>query len=148
MKAQISELESHREQLLEQFEAKKAQLETVQATLNARRDAQTKHTRYLHSQARFNEPELAFFEEYLCVRIDGAGLDDRLKFVFTHVCEKDWQREAWFELDTSIREYSVIKTKPKLVKDDVAACQDHFNEKRELGSFLKEMRELFVKAMK
>jgi kinetochore protein Spc25 len=147
MHAQISNLKTHRAQLTSQRDERRAELESLQATLNARKDAQAKHTRYLHSQARFNEPELAFWEEYLCMRIEGAGKEDRLKFVFSHVCEKDWQREAWFELDTSEREYKVLRTVPKVERQEVDACLDRLNESREIPEFLKSMRLLLVNAL-
>lgn len=148
MHAQITSLKQHRDELHERRDTSRAELSSLQATLSARRDAQTKHTRYLNSQARWNGPELAFWEEHLCMRIEGAGQDDRLKFVFTHVCEKDWERQAWFELDTSEREYRVLKTSPKVESDQVDACLERMNESRELAPFLKGMREVFVKALK
>lgn len=80
--------------------------------------------------------------------IGGCGQEDRLKFTFTHVCERDWEREAWFELDTSCREYGVLKTSPKLEDSEVEAEIEKLNESRELGPFFKGMRLLFVKAMK
>jgi kinetochore protein Spc25 len=80
--------------------------------------------------------------------ISGCGQEDRLKFVFTHVCERDWEREAWFELDTSSREYKVLKTMPKLEDSEVEAEVEKLNESRELGPFFKGLRAIFVKAMK
>jgi kinetochore protein Spc25, fungi type len=148
MHAQITNLKQHRDELLDRRDSLRTELSTLQSTLSARRDAQTKHARYLHSQARWNGPELQFWEDYLCMRIEGAGQEDRLKFVFSHVCEKDWTRQAWFELDTSEREYKVLKTSPKVEREVVDTCLERLNESRELGPFLKGMREIFVKALK
>jgi kinetochore protein Spc25, fungi type len=148
MHAQISTLKQHRDDLLTRRDAVRTELSALQTTLAARRDAQAKHARYLTSQARWNEPELMFWEDYLCMRIEGAGQEDRLKFVFSHVYEKDWEATAWFELDTSEREYRVLKTNPKVEKEEVETCLERLNESRELGPFLKGMREIFVKAYK
>jgi kinetochore protein Spc25 len=148
MHAAISNLTTHRDQLLTHRDSMRSELSTLQSTLSARRDVQAKHARYLHSQSRWNGPELQFWEDYLCLRIEGVGLEDRLKFVFSHVCEKDWEREAWFELDTSQREYRVLRTGPKVEKDEVEACLERLNESRELGPFFKGMREIFVKTLK
>jgi kinetochore protein Spc25 len=147
-RAEIADFTARRDEFLERKDALKSELSSLQSTLNARRDAQTKQARYLHSQARWNGPELQFWEDYLCMRIEGAGLEDRLKFVFTHVCEKEWEREAWFELDTSDREYRVLKTFPKVEREEVDASLEKLNEGRELGPFFKAMREIFVKAYK
>lgn len=110
--------------------------------------AQQQHAKDLDAQARFNAPELNFWTEYLCLRIEGAGRVDRLKFVFTHVDERDWQQEAWFELDTERRDYAVTTARPKLETEDVTRCLGRLNDNRDLGTFLGSMRELFVKALK
>ena len=73
---------------------------------------------------------------------------DRLKFVFTHVDEKDWEREAWFELDTAKTDYRVETLRPKLEGEKVEGIVERLNENRDLTLFLKGMRELFVEAMK
>jgi kinetochore protein Spc25 len=82
------------------------------------------------------------------MRIEGAGAEDRLRFVFSHVIEKDWEREGWFELDTSARDYKVTKTSPKLDTGEVEALVETMNESRELGPFFKGMRETFVRVLK
>lgn len=110
--------------------------------------AQQQHGKDLDAQARFNAPELNFWTEYLCLRIEGAGSVDRLKFVFTHVDERDWQQEAWFELDTQRRDYAVTAARPKLETEDVERCLARLNDTRDLGKFLGSMRGLFVKAVK
>lgn len=148
MHAQISSLTTHRDELAQQREELRAEMASLQSTLTARREAQAKQVRYLHSQSRWNGPELHFWEEYLCMHIEGAGQADRLKFTFNHICEREWEKEAWFELDTSEREYRVRKTNPKIEKDEVDAVVDRLNESRDLGPFFKGMREIFVKHYK
>jgi kinetochore protein Spc25 len=148
MHAQMASLRAHRDDARARRAEMQGELDTAKATLAARRDARDKHARYLSSQARWNGPELRFWEEYLCMRIEGAGRVDGLKFVFSHVCEKDWEKEAWFELDTSTREYKVLKTGPKVDRGDVDGCLERLNESRELGPFFKGMRDIFVRAMK
>ena len=91
---------------------------------------------------------MKFWVEYLGLRIEGAGAADRLKFAFTQVDERDWEREAWFELSTERRDYEVLHWAPKAEKEKVEAVVGRLNEGRDLGVFLKEMRDLFVEAMK
>lgn len=102
----------------------------------------------MDAQARFNEPELGFWMDYLCLRIEGAGRDDRLKFVFDHVDERDWEREAWFEVDMERRDYRVVTVRPKLDGEEMERRVERWNENRDLGMFLKGIRGLFVAAMK
>ena len=93
-------------------------------------------------------PELDFWTSNLGLRIEGAGMSDRLKFVFTCVDERDWEREAWFELCTERRDYEVGGCFPKVEREKVEGIVEKLNENRELGGLLKGMRELFVEAMK
>lgn len=132
---------SHRDHL-------RAEIAATQKLINQRIAAQQRHAKEMDAQARFNDPELGFWMDYLCLRIEGAGRDDRLKFVFDHVDERDWQREAWFELDTERRDYRVVTLRPKLDGEEVERRLERLNGNRDLGMFLKGIRELFVAAMK
>jgi kinetochore protein Spc25 len=144
----ISTLSTQRDSLLSTRDTLKSQIATLQSSISARREAQLKHRRYLDGQARYNEPELEFWESYLGLRIEGLGKEDRLKFVFAGVSEREWDREAWFELDTGEREYKVLETRPKLERETVDGVLERLNETRDLAAFLKGMRELFVEALK
>lgn len=73
---------------------------------------------------------------------------DHLRFVFTHVDDRNWERECWFELCTEKREYEVKIWEPKLERERVDEVVERLNESRDLGGFLKAMRSLFVEAMK
>jgi kinetochore protein Spc25 len=148
MHTAISTLSTQRDTLLSHRDALKSQIGEVQKAISARREAQLKHRRYLDGQTRYNEPELEFWESYLGLRIEGLGKEDRLKFVYTNVCEREWEREAWFELDTSDREYRVLEMRPKVERDEVERVLERLNESRDLATFLKGMRELFVEALK
>ncbi|EAS31715.3 uncharacterized protein CIMG_07194 [Coccidioides immitis RS] len=126
----------------------KQQIEETQKAINQRLEAQRAHARQLEAQSRLNTPELEFWQDYLCLRIEGAGRDDRLKIVYTHLLEKDWEREAWFELGTASRDYEVFHCRPKLERTVIERELDIVNEDRDFGAFLKRMRKLFVATMK
>jgi len=126
----------------------RAEISTTKKQIAQKLAAQQQHAKDLEAQARFNAPELNFWTEYLCLRIEGAGRVDRLKFVFTHVDERDWQHEAWFELDTERRDYAITTARPKLETEDVERCLTRLNDNRDLGMFLGSMRDLFVMALK
>lgn len=126
----------------------RAKINQVAKQVAQRVAAQQQHAQAQDAQARLNGPELAFWEAHLCLRIEGAGKEDRLRFIFSHLDEGNWEREAWFELDTARRDYRVVGTRPKLDGDVVETCVEWLNENRELGQFLKGMRELLVKAIK
>ncbi|GAB0137249.1 kinetochore-associated Ndc80 complex subunit spc25 [Epichloe bromicola] len=148
MESAIASLSAQRDAHLASRDNLKKQIAQTQAEIETRLAAQRAHAEQQESQRRFNVPELDFWITNLCLRIEGAGQDDRLKFVFTHIDEKNWEREAWFELSTSSREYDVKHCRPKLERESVEKVLDKVNESRELVVLLKGMRELFVEALK
>lgn len=125
----------------------KQQIAETQKTIARRLEAQNAHARHLDAQSRLNTPELEFWQDFLCMRIEGAGREDRLKIVYSHLLEKDWEKEAWFELGTSSREYEVYHCRPKLARHLIEQEVEIVNEDRDFGAFLKRMRALFVAAL-
>lgn len=148
MHAAISSVTMERDTRLAKRDRLKQQIDETQKAINQKLDAQKTHARNLDAQARLNIPELEFWQDYLCLRIEGAGREDRLKFVYSHLLEKDWEAEAWFELGTSSRDYDVFHTRPKLDRDVLNHELDIVNEDRDFGAFLKRMRKLFADTMK
>ncbi|ESZ91687.1 chromosome segregation protein [Sclerotinia borealis F-4128] len=148
MQAAIASLSAQRDAQLATREALKNQITETQKAINGRVTAQKSHAQYIDKQARFNVPELDFWTSNLGLLIEGAGQNDRLKFIFTNVDDSDYDKEAWFELDTSKRDYDIPYCKPKLDKEQIERVVDKLNETRDLRVLLKGMRELFVEAVK
>ena len=148
MHSTISSVTIERDSRLAKRDRLKQQITETQKAINQKLEAQKTHAHHLDAQARLNVPELEFWQDYLCLRIEGAGREDRLKFIYTHLLEKDWETEAWFELGTTSRDYEVFHTRPKLDRDAVERELTLLNEDRDFGAFLKRMRKLFVKAVK
>lgn len=148
MESAISQLSLQRDTHHQTRDALKAQIAQTQAEIDSRLAAQRAYAKRQEAQSRHNVPELDFWITNLCMRIEGAGQDDRLKFIFTHIDERNWEREAWFELVTSSRDYDVKHCRPKLEREKVEKVLEKVNESRELVFLLKGMRELFVEAMR
>ena len=148
MKSAITAITTQRDSRASTRDRVQEQIASTQQAIDQRLSAQRQHAQHLDKQARFNLPELDFWQDYWCLHIEGAGKADRLKFVYTHVDERDWEREAWFELDMMKREYEVLHCRPKLDAGKVEKVVDRLNESRDLGVLLKGMRQLFVEAMK
>ncbi|KAJ4153069.1 hypothetical protein LMH87_009575 [Akanthomyces muscarius] len=148
MEAAIASLSAQRDHHLATRDSLREQIAQTQRDIDAKLAAQRAHAQQQEAQSRFNVPELDFWITNLCLKIEGAGRDDRLKFIYTHIDEKNWEREAWFELVTSARDYDVKHCRPKLERDAVERVLERVNESRELVVLLKGMRELFVDAMK
>ena len=148
MQSAIAAIAHQRDQHAQHRDHLRSEIATYNKQISQRKAAQAQHAKEMESQSRLNTPELDFWETYLGLRIEGAGQADRLKFVFTNVDEREWDNETWFELDTSKREYSVVGCRPKVEDSDVEACLERLNESRDIGPFLKGMREVFSRAMK
>lgn len=145
---EIAAITSRRDGNAQHRDRLRSEIASYNKQITARKAAQAAHATDLEEQARLNVPELDFWETYLGLRIEGAGRVDRLKFVFSHLDEREWEKEAWFELDTEKRDYSVTTCRPKMEEGEIEACVERLNESRDLGTFLRGMRELFVKAMR
>lgn len=148
MHASISSVTLERDSRLSKRDRLKQQIDETQKATSQKLEAQKAHAKYLDAQSRLNVPELEFWQDYLCLRIEGAGREDRLKFIYSHLLEKDWEAEAWFELGTSSRDYEVFHTRPKVDRVALERELDMMNEDRDFGAFLKRMRKLFVETMK
>ncbi|KAA8652247.1 hypothetical protein EYZ11_002310 [Aspergillus tanneri] len=148
MHTAISSVTLERDSRLAKRDRLKQQIDETQKATAQKLEAQKAHARHLDAQSRLNVPELEFWQEYLCLRIEGAGREDRLKFIYSHLLEKDWEAEAWFELSTTSRDYEVFHTRPKLDKEALGRELDIVNEDRDFGAFLKRMRKLFIETMK
>lgn len=150
MHAAISAVTMERDTRSSKRDRLREQISETQKAINRRVEAQKIHAHRLDAQARLNAPELAFWEEYLGLRIDGAGREDRLKFVYTHLLGKDSdaETEAWFELGTTNRGFDVVHVRPKLDRAAIERELDTLNNYGDFGVFLKRMRKLFIKAIK
>ena len=150
MEEAIHALTGQKEDHLARRDRLKEDISSIQSSIRQRRDAQAVHQRALEAQARHNIPELRFWEHCLGLRIEGSdvGVEDQLKFIFMSIDEKDEGKEAWFELRMGSKEYEVVNAKPKLEKERLEEAVERLNETRELGSFLKSMRELFIETLK
>ncbi|RDW62755.1 putative kinetochore protein spc-25 [Coleophoma crateriformis] len=148
MQAAIASLTEQKDAQLATKEALQQQIAETQKAIEARLAAQRAHAQHIEKQSRFNVPELDFWESNLSMSIEGAGQTDRLKFSYSHIDDRDWEREAWFELDMSRREYEIRHCKPKLESEKVERVVDKLNETRDIRVLLKGMRELFVEHCK
>ena len=149
MYAAISSITTQRNERSAQRDRLRDEIASIQKVIAQRLEAQRQHATRLDAQARFNNPELDFWTDYLCLRIEGVpGVLDRLRFIFSHIDEQDWAKEAWFDLDTAQRDYSISEYRPKMEAERLERCLEKLNENRDIGEFLKGMRELFVEVMK
>lgn len=153
----ISSLEATHASHCETRDRLRSQIAHTQRQIDSKLQAQREYNAKLELQSRLNGPELAFWETYLGVRLEGAGALDRIKVVFTLDGGRNRGRsggtedqEVWFELDLSRRDYEIRSMggvvdmrEPERVKEEV----ERLNETRDIGQFLAGMRGLFLEEM-
>lgn len=148
MEAAIAELAAQRDAHQATKDNLKKQIAEIQEQIESRLEAQRAHANHLENQGRYNFPELQFWHTSLCMRIEGAGKELYLKIIYTHVDEKDWNKEASFIFDLTGRDYNITHCKPKLEQEKVDDVMEKLNEKRQLAPALKMMRQLFIEHFK
>lgn len=134
----------------------KSQIAHLQRQIDSKLQAQRAYNAKLESQSQLNAPELAFWETYLGVRLEGAGRLDRIKVVFTFDAGKKGggkgeDTEVWFDLDLSRSEYEVKEMGGAMKLTDLERLNkvvERLNETRDIGQFLGGMRALFLEEMK
>lgn len=146
----IRALSAQREERVERRDRLRQDITAIQATIKQKREAQNAHQRALEAQARYNVPELRFWEHCLGLRIEGSGVggEDQLRFVFVCIDDRDQGKEVWFELQMGSKDYDVAMSKPRLERERVDEIVQRLNETKDLGPFLKEMRGLFTETIK
>ena len=143
MEAAIASIASQRDERSMQRDRLKDEITATNRVIGQRLEAQRKYSANVNAQAKLNDPELDFWIDYLCLRIEGTKTD-QLRFIFTHIDERAWDKEFWFEMALDKPDYEVKACKPQLDQERVGLCLDRFNESRDVGGFLKDIRELFV----
>ncbi|KAI5784574.1 hypothetical protein EDC01DRAFT_662528 [Geopyxis carbonaria] len=101
----IADMKRKKQMRDEHKETLMAQIKETQETIRKRRTVRAAERKALSSQSSRNAPELAFWEDYLGMRIDGAGTADHLKIVYTHILDNDWNREFYFVVSMMHRDY-------------------------------------------
>lgn len=160
MQTQIASLTLTRDAHSSSVAALRVRLAAANGTLESRRATQRQQRMYIERQGARDAPEIAAWEDLLGLRIEGAGVADRVRFVFPALGDGNeevagsatsgrWQRdrEAFFDLDMDPRAgvgYEVVECRPRLDADAVNACLRSMREREDLRGFLRGMRRLFV----
>ncbi|PNS19748.1 Kinetochore protein spc25 [Sphaceloma murrayae] len=145
LQGSIAELAREKEDALVQREELLGQIGELQDAIKQRREAMSLSKRHLEAQGRLNGPELRFWEHALGLRIEGAGVDERVRFLFSCVDERDLTREIGFVLDMGGREWRVDEA-ANLEEGEVEGVVERLNDSGDLRLFLKDMRILLVQA--
>ncbi|KAJ3239673.1 kinetochore-associated Ndc80 complex subunit spc25 [Chytriomyces hyalinus] len=136
----------------ETLDGKRVALDTEKAALalsvrNLESELETRKKRLAEKRSARQQliariaPEAQFFADKLAMRIVTVTTNV-LKFLFTHIDSRNWDREYSFILDVSAgRVYKLMDCSPKLPHVDTMVSK--LNDTRDFYMFLKEMRMAF-----
>ena len=156
----IGKLSKQKDQSAKVKERLSMEIRQIREEVEVRKREQRLYDESLEEQRRLNSPELRFWTENLGMKIEACENassksrktdTDRLKIVFTHVDEAQWEKECWFELEMSAGSnggYNVGMSKPKLEREEVERVLEVMNATSNLARFFGGMRSLFVKVVK
>ena len=145
MHAAIDALASTRDARAAETDKLRAGVATVRAQVHARRTAQREHAAALGQMRAGDAPELERWERALGMRVEAAGLADRVRFVFNVS-----GAEARCELDMAGMGWEVVRCDPPVEKERVRRLVGEMRagDEEDLGGFLKAMRGLFLDEIK
>lgn len=141
MHAAIDALASTRDAHAIETDKLRASVTAVRAQVHARRAAQREHAAALSQMRAGDAPELERWERALGMRVEAAGLVDRVRFVFDIS-----GAEATCELDMAGVGWDVVRCEPPVERERARRVVDEMRngEEEDLGGFLRAMRGLFV----
>ncbi|GAO48592.1 hypothetical protein SAICODRAFT_24548 [Saitoella complicata NRRL Y-17804] len=121
------------------------QIADTESAISKRRAILAAERERLAKQKNKDEPEVAFFEEQLGLRIDRLTRrgEDHIRIVFNAVNERDPEREYWVLLDLSKQDYEVSDSHPNIPPQDMDRYVALLNETRNLRMFLVKVRGWF-----
>lgn len=125
-----------------------AQIAHTETLIANKRSLRATERSSLLAHSSLNAPELEFWENYLGMRIESAGVPDHLRIVFTHIVENDWDREFRFVVALGPRDYQVLQCRPKVPDEVLDRVVGRLNESRNLTKFWKDMRDSFKEVAK
>src|SRR4051794_40139867 len=111
---EIASMSSQKASKVATKESLQAQIETVKEAIAKKRSLLAAEQSQLAAQASNNQPELAFWGDYLGLRIEGAGRADHIRFVYTCLDDVEPDRDFEVVLSMEMRDYEVVGTKPRL----------------------------------
>lgn len=141
----IRELEQRKGNMQTYHSELDEQIQQLRRGLQQKSAAQAKERNAVIMQRAKGGPELSFWQENLCMTIDGFGVKDEIGFTFSHLLQENEEKKFRIVLDLASREYKVISTQPKLPTEALDEALNRLNGTRNLTLFLQEVRALFKK---
>ncbi|KAL2314287.1 Kinetochore protein spc25 [Schizosaccharomyces pombe] len=103
------------------------ELDHYRAIISSKRELRAQEMEAKRKQDSYNNPELKFWEDYLGLKMEGVH-DEVIRFIFTNIDEKDWNKQFSFQINLAERDYKVVHCHPPLPHvDDLICGRDSVN---------------------
>ncbi|EPX71194.1 kinetochore protein Spc25 [Schizosaccharomyces octosporus yFS286] len=134
IQGKVEAMQKRKQTVLDEIERSRAVLTTKQQTKEELESSKRK-------QEQLNMPELQFWQDYLGLRMEGVH-EEVIRFVFTNIDEKNWDRPFSFQINLSHIDYEVTHCRPLLPTLDNLVHK--LNQSRDFYQFLRDIRKGFV----
>ncbi|WBW71380.1 Ndc80 complex subunit Spc25 [Schizosaccharomyces osmophilus] len=117
------------------------EIERCRVVLTTKRHTKEELDSLKRKQEQLNMPELQFWQDYLGLRMEGVH-EEVIRFVFTNIDEKNWDKPFSFQINLSHIDYEVTHCRPPLlILDDLVK---KLNQSRDFYQFLRDIRKGFI----
>ena len=135
-------LAKKKQELIHDKEELVSRIEQLNSSIHERKSELDQSNDNILLQLSKNSTELAKYEAYTGLRIN-AKSPENMSFKFFNLDPNDYDREFVVDLDISGNNYEITSTEPRLNDDKVSELQSTLNESKQLGKFLKDIRNEF-----
>ncbi|EPY53611.1 kinetochore protein Spc25 [Schizosaccharomyces cryophilus OY26] len=116
------------------------EIERCRLVLTTKRQTKEDLDSLKRKQEQLNMPELQFWQDYLGLRMEGVH-EEVIRFVFTNIDEKDWNKPFSFQINLAQIDYKVTHCRPPVPNlDDLV---NKLNQSRDFYQFLRDIRKSF-----
>lgn len=138
----FQELANKKQELVQDKEQLESRIEQLNLSIKERKLKLDKSNDNIMIQLSKNSVELAKYEAYTGLRINPKS-PESMSFKFFNLDPNDYDREFIVDLDISGTNYEITNTEPHLEDDKVKELETMLNESKQLGKFLKNIRNEF-----
>ncbi|KAG7878971.1 hypothetical protein KL905_003634 [Ogataea polymorpha] len=144
--SRVQQLKIEEEKLLREKKEHENKIQVINDELEESMKAISERETFITKQSDLIEDKAFQLEQLLGLRMENAGVDNHILFVFRNVDSRDYSREVSFVFDPE--NYSIVETDPVLDPDTVKNVMDNFLRHQEIGYLWRDMRREFKRKVR
>ncbi|KAH3670483.1 hypothetical protein OGAPHI_000998 [Ogataea philodendri] len=136
--SRVQQLRIEEEKLVREKAEHEHKIKVINDELEESMKAISARETFITKQSDLIEDKAFQLEQLLGLRMENAGTENHILFVFKNVDSRDYSREVSFVFDPE--KYAIIETDPVLDPDTVKKVMDAFMDHQEIGYLWRDMR--------